>query len=51
MNLKDYIASIPDYPEKGIIFRDKSPLRPMVKLIVKRQNKLLIMPKRNELIW
>lgn len=26
MNLKDYIASIPDYPEKGIIFRDISPL-------------------------
>lgn len=26
MNLKDYIASIPDFPEKGIIFRDISPL-------------------------
>ena len=26
MNLKDYIASIPDYPEEGIIFRDISPL-------------------------
>lgn len=26
MNLKDYIASIPDYPEKGVIFRDISPL-------------------------
>ncbi len=26
MNLKDYIESIPDYPEKGIIFRDISPL-------------------------
>ncbi|EOT28922.1 adenine phosphoribosyltransferase [Enterococcus saccharolyticus] len=26
MNLKDYIASIPDYPSKGIIFRDISPL-------------------------
>lgn len=26
MNLKEYIASIPDYPEKGIIFRDISPL-------------------------
>ncbi len=22
MNLKDYIRSIPDYPEKGILFRD-----------------------------
>lgn len=26
MNLKDYIASIPDYPSKGVIFRDISPL-------------------------
>ena len=26
MNLKDYIASIPDYPAKGVIFRDISPL-------------------------
>lgn len=26
MNLRDYIASIPDYPSKGIIFRDISPL-------------------------
>ncbi|MFZ2353034.1 adenine phosphoribosyltransferase [Paucilactobacillus nenjiangensis] len=26
LDLKDYIASIPDYPEPGIIFRDISPL-------------------------
>lgn len=26
MNLKDYIANIEDYPEKGIVFRDISPL-------------------------
>ena len=26
MNLKDYIASIPNYPSEGIIFRDISPL-------------------------
>lgn len=26
MNLKDYIAAVPDFPEKGIIFRDISPL-------------------------
>lgn len=26
MDLKDYIASIPDYPQPGIIFRDISPL-------------------------
>ncbi len=26
MDLKEYIATIPDYPEKGIVFRDISPL-------------------------
>lgn len=26
MNLKDYIVSIPDFPEKGILFRDITPL-------------------------
>ena len=26
MNLENYIASIPDYPQKGVIFRDISPL-------------------------
>ena len=26
MNLQDYIASIKDYPEEGIIFRDITPL-------------------------
>lgn len=26
MNLKDYIATIPDYPTKGIMFRDVTPL-------------------------
>ncbi|MGX7195134.1 adenine phosphoribosyltransferase [Enterococcus olivae] len=26
MDLKDYIASIPDYPSEGIVFRDISPL-------------------------
>ena len=26
LNLEDYIASIPDYPAKGILFRDVTPL-------------------------
>ena len=26
IDLKDYIASIPDYPTKGILFRDVTPL-------------------------
>ncbi|MFC2749326.1 MAG: adenine phosphoribosyltransferase, partial [Limosilactobacillus fermentum] len=26
INLYDYVASIPDYPEKGIVFRDILPL-------------------------
>lgn len=26
LDLHDYVASIPDYPEKGILFRDISPL-------------------------
>ena len=26
MNLKDYIATIPDFPQEGILFRDITPL-------------------------
>lgn len=26
MNLKDYVATIPDFPQKGILFRDITPL-------------------------
>ena len=26
MNLKDYVASIPDFPQEGILFRDITPL-------------------------
>ncbi|MFK5676318.1 adenine phosphoribosyltransferase [Ligilactobacillus sp. LYQ60] len=26
LDLREYVASIPDYPEKGIVFRDISPL-------------------------
>lgn len=26
MNIKDYIESIPDFPKKGIMFRDITPI-------------------------
>ena len=26
MDLRDYVASIPDFPKKGIIFRDITPI-------------------------
>jgi len=26
MNLKDYVASIPDFPQEGVLFRDITPL-------------------------
>ena len=40
LDLHDYVASIPDYPEKGVLFRDISPLMAMVKLITKQLIKL-----------
>ena len=45
MNLKDYIRSIPDYPKKGILFRDITTLiknekafTKTIDLIVERSN-------------
>ena len=36
MNLKDFIRSIPDYPKKGILFRDITTLLKMKKLLQKQ---------------
>ena len=43
MNLKEYIASVPNYPKEGIIFRDISPLMANGKLTNTQLNKLLTM--------
>jgi len=40
MNLKDYIRSIPDYPKKGILFRDITTLIKMKMLLKKQLTKL-----------
>ena len=48
MDLRDYIASIPDYPEKGIVFRDISPL--MANGDAYREA-TWITRKKKELIW
>ena len=45
INFKDYIASVKDFPEPGIIFRDISPLMADGKLMRLRQTKLPPMPK------
>jgi Adenine/guanine phosphoribosyltransferases and related PRPP-binding proteins len=37
MNLKDYIRSIPDYPKKGILFRDITTLIKDVECLLKKQ--------------
>ena len=46
MNLKDYIRSIPDYPKKGILFRDTTLIKDenafceTINQIVERSKKL-----------
>ena len=49
MNLKDYIRSIPDYPKKGILFRDITTLikdenafKECIDQIIKRSKKYKI---------
>jgi adenine phosphoribosyltransferase len=41
MNLKDFIRSIPDYPKKGILFRDITTLIKDEKLLQQPSIKLL----------
>ena len=41
MNLKDFIRSIPDYPKKGILFRDITTLIKNEKLLRNVLTKLL----------
>lgn len=52
MNLEDYIASIPDYPEEGVTFRDISPLMADGKAYREAVNKIVdYADKKNKLIW
>lgn len=46
MNLKDYIASIQDFPSEGILFRDITPLMLEGKALSKRAMKWLHLQKR-----
>ena len=48
MNLKEYIRSIPDYPKKGILFRDittlikdKDAFSETIKQIIQRKRQLI----------
>jgi adenine phosphoribosyltransferase len=41
MNLKDFIRSIPDYPKKGILFRDITTLIKDKKAFASQLTKLL----------
>ena len=54
MNLKDYIRSIPDYPKKGILFRDITTLikdenafAETINQIVERSKKYIWLAKTN----
>ncbi len=51
MDLKDYIASIPDYPSKGIVFRDISPLMADGDAYREATKQIVNYAKENELIW
>ena len=41
MNLKDYVANVPNFPKEGIQFKDITPLMADDKLIAMRQIKWL----------
>lgn len=51
MDLRDYIASIPDYPEKGIVFRDISPLMANGDAYREATKQIVDYAKEKELIW
>jgi adenine phosphoribosyltransferase len=46
MNLKDYIRSIPDYPKKGILFRDITTLIANEKAFAETINQIVIKSKK-----
>jgi len=46
MNLKDYIRSIPDYPKKGILFRDITTLIKDEKAFAESINQIVEMSKK-----
>ena len=48
MNLKEYIRSIPDYPKKGILFRDITTLIKNEKAFAESINQLVERSKRYE---
>ena len=48
MNLKDYIRSIPDYPKKGILFRDITTLIKNEKAFAETINKIIERSKKFE---
>ena len=41
MNLKEYIISIPDYPKKGILFRDITTLIKNEKAFIEAINQII----------
>ena len=46
MNLKDYIRSIPDYPKKGILFRDITTLIKDEKAFAETINQIVVRSKK-----
>ena len=49
MNLKDYIRSIPDYPKKGILFRDITTLIKDEKAFSETINRIVEKAKKMEI--
>ena len=50
MNLKDHIRSIPDYPKKGILFRDITTLIKNEKAFAETINQIIERSKNIKLI-